>query len=307
MRIVIHGQQAFGKAVAEGVLGGAAADHVVGVFCPPDSAGRPVDPLKALALEEGLALHQLESWKTDAAADLLESLKPDLCIMAYVTQLVPQTCLDIPALGTIQYHPSLLPRHRGPSSINWSIIAGETKTGLTIFWPDQGLDTGPVLLQKEVEIGPDDTVGSIYFDHLFPMGVAALMEAVELVRGGSAPRIAQDEAAAGYESWCRAEDAEIDWAAPAEKIHCLIRGTDPQPGAWTTVGGEVLGLFGSRGADGAGAAGEILAVDESGLTIAAGAGAIRVTRVRPPGERAKIAAGEFAQARGLGAGSRLGG
>ena len=307
MRIVIHGQQAFGKAVAEGVLGGAGDDHVVAVFCPPDSAGRPVDPLKALALEEGLALHQLESWKTDTAADLLESLKPDLCIMAYVTQLVPQTCLDIPALGTIQYHPSLLPRHRGPSSINWSIIAGETKTGLTIFWPDQGLDTGPVLLQKEVEIGPDDTVGSIYFDHPFPMGVAALMEAVELVRGGSAPRIAQDEAAAGYESWCRAEDAEIDWAAPADKIHCLICGTDPQPGAWTTVGGEVLGLFGSRRADGAGAPGEILAIADSGITIAAGAGAIRVTRVRPPGERAKIAAGEFAGARGLGAGSRLGG
>ena len=139
MRIVIHGQQAFGKAVAERLLSG--ADDVVGVFCPPDIEDRPVDPLKALALEEGLALHQLESWKTDAAADLLASLAADLCVMAYVTQLVPQNCLDIPALGTIQYHPSLLPRHRGPNSINWSIIAGETKTGLTVFWPDQGLDT----------------------------------------------------------------------------------------------------------------------------------------------------------------------
>ena len=304
MRIVIHGQQAFGKAVAERLLSG--ADDVVGVFCPPDIEDRPVDPLKALALEEGLALHQLESWKTDAAADLLASLAADLCVMAYVTQLVPQNCLDIPALGTIQYHPSLLPRHRGPNSINWSIIAGETKTGLTVFWPDQGLDTGPILLQKEVEIGPDDTVGSIYFDHLFPLGVAALMEAVELVRSGSAPRITQIEAEASYESWCRAADAEIDWAEPAEKIHCLIRGTDPQPGAWTTMGGDRLNLFGSLRAEGAGAPGEILAVADSRITIAAGEGAITVTRVRPPGQRAKIAAGEYAKARGLGAGSRLG-
>ncbi|MCZ6610222.1 MAG: methionyl-tRNA formyltransferase [Alphaproteobacteria bacterium] len=304
MRIVIHGQQAFGKAVAERLLSG--ADDVVGVFCPPDIEDRPVDPLKALALEEGLALHQLESWKTDAAADLLASLAADLCVMAYVTQLVPQNCLDIPALGTIQYHPSLLPRHRGPNSINWSIIAGETKTGLTVFWPDQGLDTGPILLQKEVKIGPDDTVGSIYFDHLFPLGVAALMEAVELVRSGSAPRITQIEAEASYESWCRAADAEIDWAAPAEKIHCLIRGTDPQPGAWTTMGSDRLNLFGSLRAEGAGAPGEILAVADSGITIAAGEGAITVIRVRPPGQRAKIAAGEYAKARGLGAGSRLG-
>ena len=304
MRIVIHGQQAFGKAVAERLLSG--ADDVVGVFCPPDIEDRPVDPLKALALEEGLALHQLESWKTDAAADLLASLAADLCVMAYVTQLVPQNCLDIPALGTIQYHPSLLPRHRGPNSINWSIIAGETKTGLTVFWPDQGLDTGPILLQKEVKIGPDDTVGSIYFDHLFPLGVAALMEAVELVRSGSAPRITQIEAEASYESWCRAADAEIDWAAPAEKIHCLIRGTDPQPGAWTTMGSDRLNLFGSLRAEGAGAPGEVLAVADSGITIAAGEGAITVIRVRPPGQRAKIAAGEYAKARGLGAGSRLG-
>jgi methionyl-tRNA formyltransferase len=304
MRIIIHGQQAFGKAVAEQLLGG--DDELAAVFCPPDIDGRPVDPLKALALEEGLALHQLESWKTQAAADLLASIEPDLCIMAYVTQLVPKNCLDVPALGTIQYHPSLLPKHRGPSSINWPIINGETKTGLTIFWPDEGLDTGPILLQKEVDIGPDDTLGSIYFDHLFPLGLAAMMEAVELVRGGSAPRVAQDEAQATYESWCRAEEAEIDWAAPQVLVHCLIRGTDPQPGAWTTLGGEVLKLFGSRRTDGAGAPGEILAIDDSGMTIAAGAGAIRVARVRPAGERAKIAAGEYAKARGLGAGTQLG-
>jgi methionyl-tRNA formyltransferase len=304
MRIIIHGQQAFGKAVLERLLGG--EDDVAAVFCPPDTEGQPNDPLKALALEQGVALHQLKSWKTDEAADLLASLEADLCVMAYVTQLVPQRCLDMPALGTIQFHPSLLPRHRGPSSINWPIIQGATKTGLSIFWPDEGLDTGPILLQKEVVIGPDDTVGSIYFDHLFPLGVAAMMEAVELVRSGSAPRIAQIEADATYESWCRAEDAEIDWSEPAEKVHCLIRGTDPQPGAWTTTGGDRLNLFGSHRVQGAGAPGEILGIADAGLTIAAGDGAVLVTRVRPHDDRAKIAAGEYATARGLSVGSHLG-
>ena len=122
-------------------------------------------------------------FKKAEVAEEFAALKPDLGVMAYVTLLVPQTILDLPTHGTIQYHPSLLPRHRGPSSINWPIIQGETKTGLTIFWPDEGLDTGPVLLQKEVEIGPDATLGSLYFDYLYPMGVAAMLEAVDLVKG----------------------------------------------------------------------------------------------------------------------------
>ena len=144
MRIVVHGQQAFGKAVLERLL--ERGEDVVGVFCAPDREGRPDDPLKELAVETGLSVHQPASWKTDEAAGLMAAFEPDLCVMAYVTLFVPQTVLDIPKRGTIQYHPSLLPKHRGPSSINWPIIQGETKTGLTIFWPDEGLDEGPILL-----------------------------------------------------------------------------------------------------------------------------------------------------------------
>ena len=152
MRLVVHGQQAFGKAVLERLL--ERNEDVVGVFCGPDREGRPADPLKELALERDLPVHQPTSWKTDEALELMRSFDPDLCVMAYVTLLVPQRVLDAPRHGTIQYHPSLLPRHRGPSSINWPIIQGETRTGLTIFWPDEALDEGPILLQKEVEIGP---------------------------------------------------------------------------------------------------------------------------------------------------------
>ena len=149
--------------------------------------------------------------------------------MAFVTLFVPEEFLNSPTHGTFQYHPSLLPKHRGPSSINWPIIQGSKKTGLTIFWPDNGLDTGPVLLQKEVEIGADDTLGSIYFDKLFPMGVEAMMESLDLVKAGNAPKIVQDEAQSTYESWCKAKDVELDWNKPAQEVYNMIRGANPAP------------------------------------------------------------------------------
>ena len=138
MRIVVHGQEAFGKAVLEKLL--ERKENVVGVFCAPDKAGRAEDPLKVLAREKGLPVHQPKSWKTPEALELMKSCNADLCVMAYVTLFVPQPIIDAPKLGTIQYHPSLLPLHRGPSSINWPIAMGRTETGLSIFWPDEGLD-----------------------------------------------------------------------------------------------------------------------------------------------------------------------
>lgn len=304
MRILIHGQQAFGKAVLERLLAG--PDEVVGVFCAPDREGRPMDPLKEAALERGLPVHQPGSWKDEALVDLVQSFRSDLCVMAYVTLLVPRRVLDAPRLGTIQYHPSLLPLHRGPSSINWARIQGDRKTGLTIFWPDEGLDEGPILLQKEVEVAQDDTVGSLYFDKLFPMGVEAVAEAVELVRAGTAPRIEQDGSRATYEGWCREADAEVDWSRSAPEVHRLICGTDPQPGAWTTFDGNKLKLYGSRMGAGAGAPGEVLVVSDHGIEVAAGSASVVVRRVRAHDSRSKVAAAEYAAAAGLGPGSRLG-
>lgn len=304
MRILIHGQQAFGKAVLERLLAG--PDEIVGVFCAPDREGRPVDPLKEAALERGLPVHHPGSWKDDALLDLVQSFRSDLCVMAYVTLLVPRRVLDAPRFGTIQYHPSLLPLHRGPSSINWARIHGDHETGLTIFWPDEGLDEGPILLQKEVEVAPDDTVGSLYFDKLFPMGVEAVAEAVELVRAGTAPRIEQDESRATYEGWCREADAEVDWSKSAPEVHRLICGTDPQPGAWTVFGGNRLKLYGSRMGAGEGASGEVLAVSDDGLAVAAGSASVTVRRVRAHDSRSKVAAGEYAAAVGLRPGQRLG-
>src|SRR2546430_1563465 len=210
MRIVVHGQQAFGKAVLEALL--KRGDEVIAVYAAPEKPGQKIDPLKEAALAAGLPVHQPVSYRKPEVWEQFRALAPDLQVMAYVTLFVPEEFLKIPSQGSIQYHPSLLPKFRGPSSINWPIIKGETETGLSVFWPDNGLDTGAILLQKTTPIGPDDSLGSVYFDRLFPMGVEAMLEAVDLVKGGKAPRIAQDHTKASYEGWCVAENAHIDWA-----------------------------------------------------------------------------------------------
>ena len=304
MRIIVNGQQAFGRAVLEALLD--RGEDVVGVFTAPDTEGAPPDPLKECAIERGLPVFQPRSFRRSAVWDRMRELRPDLGVMAYVTLFVPEEALHIPALGTIQYHPSLLPMHKGPSSINWPIIFGETRTGLSVFWPDNGLDTGPILLQKEVGIGPDDTLGSVYFNHLFPLGVDAMIEAVDLVRDGNAPKIDQDPDAGSYEGWCRSEQAEVDWSKPVTDVYNLIRGCNPQPGAWTLCKGEALQLFDARcGGETDARPGTVLTVGENGVEVAAAAGSIEVLRVRPKGG-GKIPAGEFAKSAGLEPGELLG-
>jgi methionyl-tRNA formyltransferase len=303
MKLIVHGQQAYGKSVLEAILD-KGLDEVVAVYCAPDKEGRPLDPLKEFALEKGLPIYQPESYRNPEVWNQLASHDADLCVMAYVLLFVPEEALNVPKYGSIQYHPSLLPWHKGPSSINWPIIMGRKKTGLSIFWPDNGLDTGPILLQKEVEIEADDTLGSVYFNKLYPLGVEAMMEAIELVRDGNAPREVQDADAGSYEGWCRKEDVLIDWNRPTEDVYNLIRGANPQPGAWTTFNGAEVKVFDSRRADGNGEPGVVLAVDDAALLVATADGAISVQKVRAGA--GKVTAAEYAAAAGLEVGSRLG-
>jgi methionyl-tRNA formyltransferase len=271
------------------------------VFCAPDKAGRAEDPLKVFAREKGLPVHQPKSWKAPEALELMKSTNADLCVMAYVTLFVPQPVLDAPKLGTIQYHPSLLPLHRGPSSINWPIAMGRTETGLSIFWPDEGLDEGPILLQKKVEIGPDETLGDVYFKKLFPLGVDAMMEAIDLVKAGKAPKVAQDHSRKTYESWFRKEIAAIDWAKPVAEVYNLIRAANPAPGAWGTIKGAKVDIFDSAKVAGSGKPGEVLAIGDQGIAIAAAGGAVLAKRMRG-GDGKKIAAAEWAASAGIKAG-----
>ncbi len=281
MKLAIIGQSAFGAAVLD-ALAASGKHRIVGVFAPPDTQ-RGAEPLTEAARARQSPRWQFKRLRDKACIDTFTSIDADLTVMAYVTDIVPMQIIDAPTLGTIQYHPSLLPRHRGPSSINWAIINGDSETGLTIFWPDRGLDTGPVLLQKRVEILPDDTVGSIYFNRLFPMGVDAIAEAVELVATGNAPSIEQDESLATYESWCGETESRIDWSMDIQQLHDLIRGCDPQPGAWCEWNGEKIRLYGSRVASRSSThalPGQILTVKESGLVMAIKNGSLKVQRVR---------------------------
>ena len=281
MKIALIGQSAFGKAVLE-TLAERGEHEVVGVFAAPDGRRRR-EPLAIAAEAKDIPVWQFKRMRDQESIDVFRSLDADLCVMAYVTDIVPNEIIDAPSNGTIQYHPSLLPLHRGPSSINWAIIHGDTETGLSIFWPDEGLDTGPILMQKRVEIGTDDSVGSLYFNHLFPMGVDALVESVDLVASGNAPRIIQDESDATYEGWCGSQDARVDWSQNAGRIHNLIRGCDPQPGAWTTLNEEKVSLFGSMKTsnnDTTVDPGTILEIDETGMTVSAEGGSVKIKRVR---------------------------
>ena len=235
MRLIVHGQQAFGQSVLEKLI--ERGEDIVGVYVAPDK-GKP-DPLKVAAEEAGLPVFQPTTYKEPEVWDQMKSLSPDLCVMAFVTLFVPEEALYLPTHDSIQYHPSLL-LHRGPSAINWPIIMGRKETGLSIFWPDNGLDEGPILLQKTCTIEENDTLGTVYFDKLFPMGVDAMMESVDLVKQGNAPRIDQDHSQKTYESWCRKADVELDFAKPMQEVHNMIRGADPVPGAWTTCGGAEI-------------------------------------------------------------------
>lgn len=241
MRLAIIGQQAFGKSVLEAFL--ARGTSVAGVFCAPEKPGAKADPLRSAAEERGIQVFQLPSLKDERAVRILTDLEVDLGVMAFVIQHAPQSFVNVPKHGTIQYHPSLLPRYRGPSSINWPIIKGDTQTGLTIFRPTDGLDEGPVILQKTVAIGPDDTLGTVYFERLFPLGVEALLEAADLVVAGRHQESAQREELATYEGWCRDPESRINWQAHVDQIYDLIRGCNPSPGAWTTVGGRKLRIY----------------------------------------------------------------
>jgi methionyl-tRNA formyltransferase len=310
VKVAIIGQQDFGKAVLDAFL--ERGDEVAGVFVAPDKEGAKPDPLKVAAQEKGLKLFQFPSYRKAEAQDALRELDADIGIMAYVLLFAPQEFVNIPKHGTIQYHPSLLPLHRGPSSINWPIIWGSTRTGLTIFRPDDGLDEGPVVLQKECEIGADETIGDIYFNKLFPIGVKAMLEAADLVVAGKHTETVQDESTATYEGWCRSAAAHIDWTKPVDQVYNLIRGCNPAPGAWTSFNGAKLQIFDARKVifrkfgDVVGKMGEVSDVTDSSFKVTAQGGRIEVLRVKAEGGK-KIAAGEFATANGLKAGAILGG
>jgi methionyl-tRNA formyltransferase len=305
VRIVLIGQAAFAEKALETLH--ARGEEIVQVFAPPDAPGGRPDPLKAAALKLGLPISQPASFRGEAELEQFRSLKPDLIVMAFVTIIVPERILYLPRFKTICFHPSLLPRHRGASGINWAIIEGDAETGVTWFWPDRGIDTGPILIQRRVPIGPADTTGSIYFNTLFPMGIETMVEAVDLIAAGTPPSTPQDESLATYEAPCRDEHAEIDFSQPARTVHNLVRGCDPQPGAFATLGGRRLRLYDAlvESSGGSSAPGTVVGIDQEGMKIALEGGSMLVRRARFDTSPKKVAPADLAAANEIAVGARL--
>ena len=304
MRIILIGQAAFAEKTLEKLAG--KGEEVVAVYCPPDPPSGKFDPVKQKAIDLQIPVRQHKSFKAPEVSDEFVALNADLAILAFVTQIVPQQIFSVPSLGSICFHPSLLPKYRGASAINWALINGESVTGLSLFWVDKGIDTGPILLQKEVKVEPDDTTGSLYFNKIFPLGVEAIGEAVDLIKAGNPPRIVQDESKANYDPICGDEHAKIDWSKPAQQVYNLIRGCDPQPGAHTTFTGKRLRLFDARMhlANNSAPAGQVTGIGAEEITVALNGGTLTVKKAR--GEGAKINAAEFAKQVGLKVGDKLG-
>ena len=305
MRIALIGQASFGKDVLNALIKN--NGKVVATFCPPDIEDRSIDPVKETSQSQKIPVYQYKRMRAKETIDKFISLDVDLCVMAFVTDIVPIEIIESPTFKTIQYHPSLLPEHRGPSSINWPIIKGKTKTGITIFWPDEGLDTGPILLQQEAPIDRDDTLGTLYFDHLYPMGVSALVNAVDLVRTGSAPRIEQNHSLATYEGWCRSEDARINWQAPVPDLYNLIRGCDPSPGANTTFKDDRVSFFKAsiKRIETNQDPGTVTDITSGSFTVSAQGGSISISRVQL-NRMSKIPALDFIEYSGLKNGDTFG-
>jgi len=301
MRVVIVGQQAFGKAVLEAFVG--RGDTIAGVFAAPEKPGSRPDPLVAAAEERKFPVYRFPKYSAPEALEALKSCNADIGVMAYVLLFAPPEFCAIPKHGMIQFHPSVLPLHRGPASIPWAIIRGRSETGLTIFRPTPGLDEGPVILQKRVAIGPNDTAASLYFDKIFPLGVEALLQAADLVTAGRATEWTQDEGQATYEGWVREAEARINWANHVDFIYDLIRGCNPAPGAWTTLkseaGEQKLYLFDSKkimaptfGSVRGKKLGEVVSAGPEGVRIHAQGGFIECSRLRL-GDGAKVKPSEI--------------
>uniref|UniRef100_A0A2I3MLP6 10-formyltetrahydrofolate dehydrogenase n=1 Tax=Papio anubis TaxID=9555 RepID=A0A2I3MLP6_PAPAN len=247
LKLALIGQSLFGQEVYSHLR--KEGHRVVGVFTVPDKDGK-ADPLALAAEKDGTPVFKLPKWRVKGktikeVAEAYRSVGADLNVLPFCTQFIPMDIIDSPKHGSIIYHPSILPRHRGASAINWTLIMGDKKAGFSVFWADDGLDTGPILLQRSCDVKANDTVDALYNRFLFPEGIKAMVEAVQLIADGKAPRIPQPEEGATYEGIQKKENAEISWDQSAEVLHNWIRGHDKVPGAWTEINGQMVTFYGS--------------------------------------------------------------
>ncbi len=308
LRIAVFGQAPFGRDVTARIAD--AGHEIVAVHVPP-SKGRP-DPLAELAEERAWPLFRYKAYRRKGTGEPITervdeylATGADLNLMPFTTAILPPVIVDAPRLGSLCFHPSLLPAYRGGNALAWQIIMGETESGVSVFQVDAGVDTGPLVVQKGgVPIAPTDNTVSLYYDKLYPLGVEAMVEAVEAVAAGTAKPTPQTEEGASFQGLVDDDVARIDWSKPGVEIDRLVRGCDPAPGARATLGGDEVRLFGARfeAGDPGAEAGSVLGLDSDGerLRIAVAGGVIGVQKLRV-GDGPKQKAAEC----GLGDGAKL--
>lgn len=308
MRVLFWGTPDFAAPALRALIG--EGFDVAGVVTQPD---RPVGrsrskleapPVKEIAERENLPVLQPEHPRGDAFLSQIAALEPDVSVVVAYGHILPSAVIDVPRLGTLNIHASLLPALRGAAPIQTAIREGLAETGVSIMRMVPALDAGPVLLRLATPIYDDETAGELSL-RLSEMGAAALIEALALLELGAAREEPQDDSRATYAPKIEREMTRVDWALPADAVARLVRAYDPRPGAFATLAGAEVKLFGARPVAGArGAAGEVLSVDDEGLVVACGTGAIQLTSVQPSGKR-RMPPADWQRGRGVSVGQRF--
>ncbi|MGH8352763.1 MAG: methionyl-tRNA formyltransferase [Pseudomonas sp.] len=285
LRIVFAGTPEFAAEHLKALLD--TPHQLIAVYTQPDRpAGRgqklAPSPVKQLAEQQGIPVYQPQSLRDPAAQAELAALEPDLLVVVAYGLILPQAVLDIPRLGCINSHASLLPRWRGAAPIQRAIEAGDAESGVTLMQMEAGLDTGPMLLKVHTPIGSEDTGGSLH-DRLAELGSKALVQAIAGLAAGSLVGEVQDDALASYARKLNKDEARLDWSRPAVELERLIRAFNPWPICHSTLNGEPLKVLAASLGEGQGQPGQILAASKDGLSLACGQGALRLTRLQLPG------------------------
>ncbi len=293
MKIVFCGTGDIGLPSLE-FLAGCSSHDVVGVITQPDRpAGRDMklraSAIKMAAVARGIPVFQPERIRKDFS--VLAGWLPDVMVVAAYGQILPRAVLDIPRIGCLNLHASLLPRHRGASPIQSAIISGDAETGITVMFMDEGLDTGDILLTRSIPIGPEETGGWLH-DRLAGIAPGALASALALLASGTAPRTPQDSSLATHARKLGRHDGRLDWTAPAAALARTVRAMNPWPGASARIGGSVLKIHRASVAPGGGPPGMVLSSGPEGIAVAAGEGTLVLAEVQLEG-RNRLAAGDF--------------
>ena len=312
MRVLFWGTPEFATAPLRALIG--EGHDVVAVVTQPDRArargGRDrskldPSPVKEIAIEEGIPVLQPERPRGEEFVASLRALDPDISVVVAYGHILPKDVIDLPRLGTLNIHASLLPLYRGAAPIQAAIRDGRQETGVSIMRMVPALDAGAVIHALRTDILPDETGGELQL-RLAELGAEGIIEALALIELGGAVEQVQDEAQVSYARKIERDDARVDWTAPAPVVERLVRAYDPKPGAWTKLGEMEVRLFGAKvQASAHGDPGTILATDENGMIVACGEAAVRLQEVHPAGKRRQKAA-EWVRGRGAAVGERFG-